>query len=33
MGGVQKITAVEVNRDLVGIVRNYSDYNGGIYTQ
>lgn len=31
MGGVGKITAVEVNRDLVDIVRQYSWYNGGIY--
>ena len=32
MGGVRKITAVEVNKDLVDIVREYSWYNGGIYT-
>jgi len=32
MGGVGSITAVEVNRDLVDIVREYSWYNGGIYT-
>ena len=32
MGGIRKITAVEVNRDLVDIVRKYSKYNGGIYT-
>ncbi|MBW2146754.1 MAG: hypothetical protein JRG73_05730 [Deltaproteobacteria bacterium] len=31
MGGVHKITAVEVNKDLVDIVRKYSWYNGGIY--
>jgi hypothetical protein len=31
MGGVQKITAVEVDRDLVDLVRSYSRYNGGIY--
>lgn len=31
MGGVQKITAVEVNRDLVEMVRSFSGYNGGIY--
>jgi len=31
MGGVSKITAVEVNKDLVDIVRTYSRYNGGIY--
>jgi hypothetical protein len=32
MGGVSKITAVEVNRELVNIVREYAWYNGGIYT-
>lgn len=32
MAGFRKITAVEVNRDLVDIVRKYSAYNGGIYT-
>ena len=32
MGGVGEITAVEVNRDLVDIVREYAWYNGGIYT-
>ncbi len=32
MGGVRKVTAVEVNEDLVDIVREYSWYNGGIYT-
>lgn len=32
MGGVQKITAVEVNKDLVDVVRRYSRFNGGIYT-
>ena len=32
MGGVGEITAVEVNRDLVDIVREYSWYNGGVYT-
>jgi hypothetical protein len=31
MGGVEKITAVEVNPDLVKLVRKYSWYNGGIY--
>jgi len=31
LGGVKKVTAVEVNRDLVDIVRSYSGYNGGIY--
>ncbi|MDO8567526.1 MAG: hypothetical protein Q7R57_02285 [Dehalococcoidales bacterium] len=29
--GFQRITAVEVNKDLVDIVRKYSRYNGGIY--
>ena len=32
MGGVRKVTAVEVNEDLVDIVREYSWYNGSIYT-
>jgi predicted membrane-bound spermidine synthase len=32
MGGVQKVTAVEINRDLVNMVRRYSWFNGGIYT-
>lgn len=32
MGEVQKITAVEVNRDLVNMVEKYSGFNGGIYT-
>lgn len=32
MGGVGKVTAVEVNEDLVDMVRDYSWYNGGIYT-
>ena len=32
MGGVREVTAVEVNRDVVDIVRDYSWYNGGIYT-
>jgi hypothetical protein len=31
MGGVEKVTAVEINRDLVDMVRNYSWFNGGIY--
>jgi predicted membrane-bound spermidine synthase len=31
MGGVRKITAVEVNRDLVELVAGFSDFNGGIY--
>jgi len=32
MGGVDQIMAVEVNKDLVDIVREYASYNGGIYT-
>ena len=32
MGGVEKVTAVEINRDLVDMVRTYSWFNGGIYT-
>ena len=32
MGEVGKVTAVEVNRELVEIVREYAWYNGGIYT-
>ena len=32
MGGVDKVTAVEVNKDVVDIVREYAWYNGGIYT-
>jgi hypothetical protein len=32
MGGVRKITAVEINRDLVELVGKFSAYNGGIYT-
>lgn len=31
MGGVGRITAVEVNRDFVDIVKDYAWYNGGIY--
>lgn len=31
MGGVKKLTAVEINRDLVDLVTDFSDYNGGIY--
>jgi hypothetical protein len=30
--GVQNITGVEVNPDFVGIVKKYSSFNGGIYT-
>jgi hypothetical protein len=32
LGGVKRITAVEVNPDVVKIVRQYSAYNGGIYS-
>jgi hypothetical protein len=32
LAGVGEITAVEVNRELVDIVREYAWYNGGIYT-
>lgn len=32
MGGIRKIEAVEVNPDFVQIVRDYSRFNGGIYT-
>lgn len=32
LGGVKKITAVEVNPDLVTIVKQYKDFNGGIYS-
>jgi len=32
MGGVGEVTAVEVNRELVDIVREYAWYNGGIFT-
>lgn len=32
MGEVKQITAVEVNGDLVDMVKEYSWYNGGIYT-
>ena len=32
MGGVGQVTAVEVNEDIVDIVREYSWYNGGVYT-
>jgi predicted membrane-bound spermidine synthase len=31
MGGVGNITAVEINKDLVDMVRRYSRFNGGIY--
>jgi hypothetical protein len=32
LAGVQQITGVEVNPDFVEIVKKYSDFNGGIYT-
>lgn len=32
-GGVKSITAVEVNPDLVQIVKDYKEFNGGIYTR
>ncbi len=32
LGDVGEITAVEVNRDIVDMVREHSDYNGGIFT-
>jgi len=32
LGGVKNITAVEVNPDIVKIVRDYKDYNGAIYS-
>jgi hypothetical protein len=31
LGGAKKVTAVEINGDMVSIVRKYSHYNGGIY--
>ncbi len=32
LGGVPSITAVEVNPDVVGLVQDYAEFNGGIYT-
>ena len=32
LGGVHNITGVEVNPDFVQIVKDYGDFNGGIYT-
>lgn len=32
LGGIKDITAVEVNPDVVQIVKKYSDFNGGIYS-
>lgn len=31
LGGAKEITAVEVNRDLVDLMKKYSNFNGGIY--
>lgn len=31
LGGAKEMTAVEVNGDLVDLMREYSDFNGGIY--
>ncbi|NIS69349.1 MAG: hypothetical protein GTO12_10490, partial [Proteobacteria bacterium] len=31
LGGAKEVTAVEVNRDLVNLMKKYSDFNGGIY--
>jgi len=33
MAGIKNITAVEVNPEIVDIVIDYSDFNGGIYTE
>jgi hypothetical protein len=33
LGGVNQITGVEVNPDLVDLVRDQADYNGGLYTR
>ncbi len=32
LGGVQKVTAIEVSKDIVDIVREYASFNGGIYS-
>jgi predicted membrane-bound spermidine synthase len=32
LGGAKEITAVEVNKDLVDLMKKYSDFNGGIYS-
>ncbi|MGQ9647215.1 MAG: hypothetical protein ACUVWO_11850 [Thermodesulfobacteriota bacterium] len=32
MGGIRKITAVEINKDQVNLANKYSAFNGGIYT-
>jgi spermidine synthase len=31
VGGVKEITAVEVNKDLVDLMKKYSDFSRGIY--
>ena len=31
LGGAKEITAVEVNKDLIDLMKNYSNFNGGIY--
>jgi spermidine synthase len=31
LGGAKEITAVEVNKDLVDMMKEYADFNGGIY--
>ncbi len=33
LGGAKSITAVEVNPDVVDIVKRYQDFNGGLYTR
>ncbi|MBI5182173.1 MAG: hypothetical protein HZA06_04580 [Nitrospirae bacterium] len=33
MAGIKDITAVEINRELVDIVKDHSNFNGGIYTK
>ena len=33
MGGVRHVTAVEVNKDLIDVVRKYSSFNGGIFSE
>jgi hypothetical protein len=33
MAGIQRVTAAEINGDLVDLVRKFSAYNGGIYTR
>jgi hypothetical protein len=33
LGGVDQITGIEVNPDLVDLVRDHAEYNGGLYTR